>query len=80
MNLVRTAEEKAAEEEWKRSMAAELDMRRQSMTAELDRRSQDAAPNRWSWFQIVVVILLAWIAVNLELVVTGILRAGVEVG
>ena len=63
MQLGRTAEQQAALEEW-----------RQSMTTDLDRQRQDAALNRWNWvqrnwFQIVVVILLAWIAFNIELVV-----------
>ena len=63
MKLGRTAEQQAALEEW-----------RQSMTTDLDRQRQDAALNRWNWvqrnwFQIVVVILLAWIAFNIELVV-----------
>ena len=71
MDIGKTPEQIAATEEWRKSRATKK---------EKQAKDYVQLPNRWSAFQIIVVILLAWIAINIELVVGGIVDAGVRVG
>ena len=72
MDIGKTPEQIAATEEWRKSRATKK-----------EKQAGDYAEwrkNGWSAFQIIVVILLAWIAINIELVVVRIVNAGVRVG
>ena len=71
MDIGKTPGQIAATEEWRKSEARTKE-KQAGEYAEWRR-------NGWSAFQIIVVILLAWIAINIELVVRGIVGAGVRV-